>query len=138
MNVNELKIEEIFDVLIHRHGYDVHNRDYLFQIETNWIDNNHGNYVLRFKNCIDLHCELNSTDFENLDWSGIAVMAFPGFKTVENSKKESELTIKTGIDLKEVVLQTALYNLTLIASDFDIKKLNNDSDLIDRFVYKID
>ena len=62
MNLSEIKIEEIFDVLIHRHAFDQHNRDYLFHIETNWINNNHGNYLLRFNNCFDLHCELNSME----------------------------------------------------------------------------
>lgn len=138
MDLNKIKIEEIFDVLIHRHSFDKHNRDYLFQIETNWIDNNHGNYVLRFKNCFDLQCQLNLSDFENLDWSGTAVMAYPGFHEVQGSKKAEELSKKVGLKLREIILETALYKLTLVASAFDLKKLNTDSEFIDRISIKID
>ncbi|ADV47587.1 hypothetical protein Celal_0238 [Cellulophaga algicola DSM 14237] len=138
MNLDKVKIEEIFDVLIHKHGFDEHNRDYLFQIETNWIDNNHGNYILRFKNCFDLHSELNSTDFDNLDWDGTSVMAYPGFKENTESKKASELSAKVGMDFKEIILETALYKMTFIISDFDLRRLNNNSDSIDQIVSKID
>lgn len=138
MNVNKIKIEEIFDVLIHRHSFDENNRDYLFQIETNWIDNNHGNYILRFKNCFELQCELNSTDFKNIDWSGTSVMAYPGFQEVKDSKKANELSKKVGMELKEIILETALYKLNLVTSDFDLKKLNSDSKFIDRISFKIE
>ena len=133
-----MKIEEIFDVLIHRHAYDENNRDYLFFIETDWINGNHGNYLLRFKDCFELRCELNSTDLVNLDWSRTGVMVYPGFKIVKDSEKAADLSKRTELDLKEVILETALYKLTLIAGEFDLKKLNNNSDIIDRFVFKID
>ncbi|GFZ77049.1 hypothetical protein GCM10011531_02900 [Aquaticitalea lipolytica] len=137
MNVNEIKIEEIYDVLIHRHFYDKHNRDYLFVIETNWIDDNHGNYILRFKNCFDLRFQLNSTDFENLDWNGTAVMAYPGFAELKNSKKAMELSKKVGMELREITLDTTLYKLNLIASEFDLKKLNRNTESIDQVSFKI-
>jgi hypothetical protein len=138
MNVNEIKIEEIFDVLIHGHSFDEHNRDYLFKLETNWNNNNHGNYILRFKNCLYLQCQLNSTDFENLDWSGTATMAYPGFLEVKDSKKARELSEKVGMELKEIILETALYKLNLVASEFELKKLNSDTEFIDQVSFKFE
>lgn len=138
MNLDKIDIEEIFDVIILKHGFDEHNRDYLFQIETNWINDNQGNYLLRFKNCVQLECRLNSDGFHSLDWSGTAVMAYPGFKKAEESEKATELSKKIGMELNEVRLATELYNMTLISSGFELKKINNSSDLIDKFVFKID
>lgn len=138
MDIEKFKIEEIFDVLILKHGYDNHNRDYLFQLETNWIDEQGGNYVLRFKDCVDLNCQLNINDFNNLDWGGTAVMAHPGFKEIKESKKAMELSRKVGLKLKEIQLDTPLFRLTLIVSDFYLKKLNDSSELIDQVTYKIE
>ena len=138
MNTEEFKIEEIFDVLILKHGFDNHNRDYLFQLETNWTNGRSGNYILQFKDCVDLNCRLNTNDLNNLDWSGTVVMAYPGFQEIKDSKKALELGEKVGLELKEIQLDTALFKMTLIVSDFDLKKLNNSSELIDQVVYKID
>ena len=138
MNTQELKIEEIFDVLILKHGFDNHNRDYLFQIETNWTNGRNGNYILRFKDCIDSHIQLNTSEYNSLDWSGTAVMAYPGFQEINDSKKALDLGQKIGLELKEIQLDTVLFKLTMIVSDFELKKLNNNSELIDHFVYKID
>lgn len=138
MSTKEIKIDDIFDVLILKHRFDNHNRDYLFQIETNWTNERNGNYLLRFKNCMDLNCRLNTSEFNNLDWKGTAVMAYPGFQEINDSKQALDLSKKIGMELKEIQLDTALYKLTLIISDFELKKLNNNSELIDQFVFKID
>lgn len=138
MNNAKFKIEEIYDVLILKHGFDNHNRDYFFHLETNWTDQRSGNYILLFKDCVDLNWRLNTNDFNKLDWSGTAVMAYPGFQEIKESDKALELSREIGFELKEIHLDTALFKLTLIASSFELKKLDNNSELIDGVVYKID
>ena len=132
-----MKIEEIYDVLILRHGFHSNNRDYVFMIETNWINDQAGQYLLTFTDCFDLNFRTTTDQVNNSDWSGNCVNIYPGFESPSNSDNAIEWSKITNLELQEYNLTTELFSMKFISSGFNLKKLNEQTDLIDRVSFKI-
>jgi len=128
----EIKIEEIYDVLILKHGFNSNNREYVFLIETNWIENRAGQYLLTFKDCFELKFQTTPEQVKTSDWDGDCVNLYPGFESPQNSENSIEWSRKTGYKLQEYNLMTELFSMKFLASEFQLKKLNNNANLINQ------
>ena len=133
----EINIEEIYDVLILRHGFHSNNREYVFIIETNWIDNQDGQYLLTFKDCFDLSFRTTAEQVNGSDWSGNCVNLYPGFESPSDSDNAIEWSRKTNLKLQEYNLTTELFTMKFISSGFDLKKLNENTNSIDKVSFTI-
>jgi hypothetical protein len=134
----EIKIEEIYDVLILRHGFNSNNRDYVFLIETNWIGDKAGQYLLTFENCFELKFQTTPEQVKTSDWEGECVNLYPGFESPQNSENSIEWSRKTDFKLEEYNLTTELFSMKFLSTGFQLKKLNNKTDLINQVSFLID
>ena len=134
----EIKIEEIYDVLILRHGFSNNNREYVFLIETNWIENKAGQYLLTFENCFELKFQTTPEQVKNSDWEGNCVNLYPGFESPQNSENSVEWSNKTGYKLQEYNLTTELFSMKFLSTGFQFQKLNNHTDLINQISIPIE
>jgi hypothetical protein len=128
----KLKIEEIYDVLIFRHGFHSNNREYIFLIQTNWIDNKAGEYLLTFKDCFELLFRTTPEQVNTSDWEGDCVNLYPGFESPKDSENSIEWSKKTGFKLQEFNLMTELFSMKFLSSGFELKKLNDEAYSINR------
>ncbi|MDG1572502.1 hypothetical protein OZ410_09255 [Robiginitalea sp. M366] len=132
MSSPKIKLDEIFDVAILRHGFHSNNRDYFFLIETNWTEGKAGQYILKFKDCFELTYEVKHKDFENLDWDGNWTLAYPGFKDIPNNNETKSWEKGSGIRLYSVELETEIYRMKFIYSEYGLQKINNNDSLINK------
>ena len=133
-----IKIEEIYDVLILRHGFHSNNRDYVFLIETNWLNDKAGQYLLTFRNCFELKFETSPDHVKQSDWSGNCVNIYPGFASPTKSEKASHWSHETDIDLSEFNLTTELFSMKFLSSEFELRKINDERESIDKVSIPID
>jgi hypothetical protein len=152
------KLTDIFDVAILRHGFSEYNRDYDFVFEADSTDDS-GQFLLRFKHVYELSyltslttdtlkisTSDNFTDYkkwqetgdkEGFVWGVNYALAYPGFTILDNSFKADKWTKTLGFQMYNVILETETYKIDFVTSDFEIIKLNNDTDLINRLFIKL-
>jgi hypothetical protein len=152
------KLRDILDVAILRHGFSEYNRDYDFVFETDSPDDS-GQFLLRFKHVYELSyltalttdtlkvsTSDNFTDYkkwletgekEGFVWGVNYALAYPGFTILDNSAKADKWTKILGFEMFNVTLETETYKIDLVTSDFEIVKLNDDTDLIKRLFIKL-
>ncbi len=152
MKINDIKLEDIYDVAVLRHGFTNYIRDYQFEIETNWIGNLAGRYVLTFKHCYDLTYRILVEDdvikkswndiFTNFEvwkknnepdgfvWGINWSLAYPGFEQIKNSDKAKNWSNRLGKKMHEVKLETNSFQINLIFETWTLKKVNDDDSIL--------
>ena len=138
MDLSKLKVSEIYDVAILRHGFHANNRDYVFEIETNWVDENAGRYLLTFKNCSELKYKAIVDDFEKFDWSSNWSMAYPGFSEFPESELSKIWSDKLKFNMIEYSLETEIFEMSFLASSFRLIKISDDTSLLDKAVFRLE
>ena len=157
--LNEIKLDDIYDVAITKHGFTDYVRDYKFEIEANWIGDLAGKYDLIFKHCYELTYKtlidddtiIQSwndlfTDFgvweknnepEGFVWGTNWSLAYPGFKEIINSEKAKIWSEKLGKKMKEVNLQANSFEINLIYEKWSLEKINDNTSLIKKVMLPI-
>lgn len=152
MRIDEIKLEDIYDVAVLRHGFADYVRDYQFEIEANWIGDLAGRYILTFKHCYDLTYKtlvkddviIKSwddifTDFETWEmnnepdgfvWGTNWSLAYPGFKELNDSDKAKDWSERLKKQMSEVKLETNSFEINLIFESWTLEKSNEDNSLI--------
>ncbi|WP_416865264.1 MAG: hypothetical protein ACMVP2_22910 [Imperialibacter sp.] len=159
MGIDKLKLEDIYDVAVLRHGFVDYVRDYQFEIETNWVGDLAGRYLLTFKHCYDLtYKTLVNDDLIKKSWDDIFTsyeaweknnkpegfvwgtnwsLAYPGFESIEASKRAEEWSDRLDKKMNEVSFETDSFVMTLIYESWTIRKINNDNSLISQVIVPI-
>jgi hypothetical protein len=152
MRIDEIKLEDIYDVAVLRHGFTDYLRDYKFEIEANWIGDLAGRYILTFKHCYDLTYKTLVkddvikkswddifTDYETWEknnepdgfvWGTNWSLAYPGFKELKDSDKAKAWSNRLKKQMSEVKLETNSFEINLIFESWTLEKLNEDNSLI--------
>lgn len=159
-DLSDITLDSLIDTAILAHGFTPYKRDYYFHIETMWQQENYaGQYIVFFRHCYDLtyqslggaetllkswdDCFINYQDWENAGepegyvWGTNWANAYPGFSNLDNSAKAKEWTNKLGKEMKELLVESEIFKLNLIYSDWTIKKLNNDTGLISQVLFPL-
>jgi hypothetical protein len=148
--MDKSKLKEIFDVAILRHGFSEYNRDYDFVFEVDSSADS-GQFLLRFKHvyklsyvtsltteALKVSTNDNFTDYkkwqetgekEGFVWGVNYALAYPGFTMLDNYAKGRQLDQGFGFEMFNVTLETETYKIDFVTSDFEVIKLNNDTDL---------
>lgn len=160
-DLTKITLEWFTDAAILAHGFAPYKRDYYFQIEVLWqLENYAGQYLVSFSHCYDLtyktlavpetlmqswdDCFIHYKEWEKAGepegyvWGTNWANAFPGFSNVDNSPKAKEWTAKLGKEMKELLVETEIFQLNLIYHDWTIKKLNSDTKLISQVLFPIE
>jgi len=154
MTIDDIKLEEIYDVAIIRHGFADYVRDYRFEIEANWIGYLAGRYVLTFTHCYELSYKIlvdDNTirkswddlfiDFETWEknnepegfvWGTNWSLAYPGFEEILDSEKAKNWSKRLDKEMKEVRLQANSFEINLIYESWNLKKINENTSLINQ------
>jgi hypothetical protein len=152
MTIDDIKLDEIYDVAIIRHGFTDYVRDYRFEIEANWIGDLAGRYVLTFTHCYELTYKTLVDDdsikeswndlFTNFEtwkkhnepegfvWGTNWSLAYPGFDEIVDSEKAKNWSKRLSKEMKEVRLQANSFKINLIYETWNLKKINSDTSLI--------
>ncbi|WP_148041381.1 YxiG-like protein [Rufibacter immobilis] len=160
MTLEDIKLDEIYDVAILRHGFTDYVRDYQFEIEANWIGDLAGRYILTFKHCYDLIYKTLIdddlikkswddlfTDFETWEkhkepdgfvWGTNWSLAYPGFEEIKDSEKANDWSKRLGKQMKESKLETNSFEITLIHEEWNLKKINDSSSLIRQVIIPLE
>ena len=155
MIINDIKLEDIYDVVILKHGFTDYGRDYQFEIEATPIGKLAGRYILTFKHCYDLTYKIlvndeiirkswddiftNSKAWEKNNkpdgflWGTNWSLAYPGFKKIENSDKAADWSSRLGKKMNEVKLETNLYLINLIYETWILEKTGDNNLLKNHF-----
>ncbi len=80
---------------------------------------------------------LETGEKEGFVWGVNYALAYPGFTILDNSAKADRWTKILGFDMFNVTLETETYKIDFVTSDFEIVKLNDDTDLIKRLFIKL-
>ena len=156
---HEIKLDDIYDVAIIKHGFTDYVRDYMFEIEANWIGDLAGKYNLIFKHCYELiYKTLIDDDTIKQSWSDMFIdfeiweknnepegfvwgtnwsLAYPGFKEIVDSEKAKVWSKKLGKEMKEVNLQSNSFEINLIYESWSLKKINYSTSLIEQIMLPI-
>lgn len=151
MGINKIKLEDIYDVAILRHGFTDYVRDYQFEIESNLIKDLKGRFILTFKHCYDLtYKTLVKDDVIRKSWDDTFInfevwkknnkpdgflwgtnwsLAYPGFEEIKNSVKATNWSDRLGKKMKEVKLETNSFTISLIYENWTLEKENDDNSL---------
>ncbi len=160
MGIDEIKLDEIYDVAVLRHGFAVYVRDYQFEIEANWIGGLAGRYLLTFKHCYDLTYKTvveddlikkswddlftnheiweKSNEPDGFVWGTNWSLAYPGFKELKDSDKAKDWSDRLKKQMKEVKLETNSFGINLIFESWTLEKLNDDNSLISQVMIPLD
>jgi hypothetical protein len=142
MSVEEmLKIYDLFDNSILKHGFTAYMRDY--QIVAELLSGEHqGIFSYLFRGCVEAHYESSIPegaflmddaliDCENMQsenvpagfiWSVKSAEAYPGCTYVANSERAVTWSKKIGLPMHEVEIETNVYNLSLVFHDLVVEK----------------
>jgi hypothetical protein len=74
---------------------------------------------------------------EGYVWGTNWANAYPGFSNVDNSPKAKEWTKKLDKEMRELLVETEIFQLNLIYHDWTIKKLNSDTKLISQVLFPL-
>ena len=153
MTYKDLKLDDIYDVAILRHGFTNYARDYQFYIAAyQWIGDLEGSYVLTFSHCYDLtYKTLVPDDVLKESWDDLFIdyktwkknnepngmvwginwsLAFPGFKEVVNSDKAMDWSKRLDKPMKEVKLETTSFEISLTYENWKLEKISNEASTI--------
>ena len=147
-------LNDLTDCAILSHGYLPYNRDYYFFIEIDNKDDLSGQYLITFSHSYDLRIKsiLKSsiikqslddlfTDFRNWQnsgepeghvWGCNFLVAYPGFSRVFPSDIALKWTNDLGIEMNELLVETNIYNISLIYNEFKLEKRNDDLGIISK------
>ena len=150
----DINLDDLVDVAILSHGFMPYKRDYYFHIETMWKDELAGQYIIIFKHCyslvyetiadknllnqswddcfIDYNEYLNNGEPEGYVWGTNWANSYPGFSTFNDSEKALEWSNKLKKQMKELIVESEIYKINLIYNSWTIKKLNNQTELINK------
>ena len=156
IDLSKTTFDDLLDCAILSHGFMPYMRDYCFIIETRWGEGYSGQYQLLFKHCYELKYKaVPSTEFivkswadlytdfgewekagspEGFVWGANWSMSYPGFSLVEGSKLAGKWSAVLGKEMKEIEVETEAYKLNFIFHEWTLKKLNSNSDLINKAI----
>lgn len=156
MGIDDIKLEDIYDVAILKHGFADYVRDYQFEIEANWIGDSAGRYILTFKHCYDLTYKTlvkddvlrkswddlftdyqiweKNNEPDGFVWGTNCSLAYPGFKVIRNSDKATNWSDRLGKKINEVKLETNSFQMNLIYETWTLEKINDDNSLINQVI----
>lgn len=159
MTYKDIKLDEIYDVAIIRHGFTDYVRDYQFYIEADWIDDLAGSYTLTFTHCYELTYKTLVTDDslkeswddlytdfktweknnepEGIVWGTNWSLAYPGFEEIVNSEKAQNWSKRLDKKMKEVRLQANSFEISLIYENWRLEKINPDASTIKQVLLPI-
>lgn len=152
MNSDDIKLEDIYDVAVLRHGFTNYVRDYEIEIEANWIGELAGRYVLTFKHCYDLTYEtLVNDDLIRESWDDIFTnyelwkkcnepsgfvwgtnwsLAYPGFSSIKDSARAKKWSNRLKKTMIEVLLETNSFRINLIFESSTLRKISDENTLM--------
>lgn len=160
IDLSKITIDDFNDSVIIAHGLMPYNRDYYFHIETLWKDNNAGQYLVRFKHCYEVNIEVTANAKKILEswddcfinyqkwinageppgyvWGTNSIMAYPGFSIIKDSKKAEKWTKKIGKKMEELFVEAEIFQISLIFHSWEVKKLNNKTNLIRKLTFPLE
>lgn len=152
--VQTLEQFPIFDVAILGHGFAPHGRDYLLVTETNWAGGRAGQYEYRFSHVVAQHLETRVqddvwrtswddvfTDYAEWEraghpdgyvWGTCWSLAYPGQTVTATSARAEEWSRRVGHAMVELNVETDRFSLMLVFHQVYVKKLKDETELIDR------
>lgn len=158
MNAAIQKLEEfpIFDVAILTHGFAPHGRDYVVVTETNWRGDLAGQYEYRFSHVVVQELETRVRDEvwrrswdevfidyaaweragnpDGYVWGTCWSLAYPGQTASDTWFRPTDWSTRLGHPMVELQIETDRFLLTLVFHDVQIRKLNDETGLIDRLL----
>lgn len=155
-DLSNVTFDDLLDSAILSHGFMPYMRDYFFLIETRWGGNFSGQYQLLFKYCYELSYKvIPDKDFIKESWDDLFTnfnewekanspdgfvwgtnwsLAYPGFSLVEDSALAQKWSADLGKEMKEMEVETNAYKFNFIFHEWTLKKLNDNSDLINKVI----
>ena len=159
VDLSGIPLDDLTDVAILAHGFTPYKRDYFFHIETLWKEPFAGQYIVLFRHCyeftystvasgeilsqswdelyIDFDEYLKAGEPEGYVWGTNHMNAYPGFMLIEKSKKANDWSIKLGKQMQEVEIEAEIFRMNLIFSDWILKRVNNQTNLISQILFPL-
>jgi hypothetical protein len=157
MHLEEITLDDLLDSAILSHGFTPYKRDYFFHIETVWREPLAGQYLVLFRHCYDFSYTITAqpeivveawddlfTDWEKYKqaseprgyvWGTNHIGAYPGFKKMDHSVKADEWTRKLHRPMNELEVLGEIFKMNLVYFDWTIKKLNENTSLINQIIF---
>jgi hypothetical protein len=159
LSPSECSLDDFVDAGILAHGFTPYKRDYFFHIETLWKEPLAGQYLLLFRHCYEFDYNIVAepkilteswedlfTDFEKYQaagepegyvWGTNHMLAYPGFRLIQDSPRAAHWTARLGKQMQETCLEAEIFQMNLIFYDWTLTKINDETNLIRQIIFPI-
>jgi hypothetical protein len=148
----------MFDTAILRHGFTPFMRDYQVLTEVSW-ERLKGQFLYRFTHCPVAQVETRVRDDvwrsswgdefteysawqaagepEGFVWGVEHSVAYPGLKLEKRSSLAAQWSKRLGREMHDVTVETEAFHLRLVFHDLVVRKVGDDTSLIERLFIKL-